>query len=217
MNFDSEKAKLEQKFSFFKKEITARKNGLKFKDNLMIGIFFLFVVSTGNSSIDRYHTLSQSFQEKVVQAYTPLTPAVSKDFISKDSPEFLVSYLAKQDVTYEDLDKSIETIKANQKDVPSYILTHTITKLKSDNLNLYRQYSKKVRDEYFYMMSVGVPRFLINEQLRIENKDKLNAYMNTYNENFEKIEAKINVLLPLQEKITDLKNINPKIALKDTK
>jgi hypothetical protein len=216
MHFDSEKIALEHKFSFFKRNKKTDRKRLKFKDNLMIGIFFLFVISTGNSSIDRYHTLSKTFQQRVVQSYTPIAPT-SKQFVSKDSPEMLVGYLAKQDVGYEDLDKSIEIVKANQKDLPSYIVTHTISKLKSDNLNLYRQYSKQVRDEYFYMMSVGVPRFMISEQLRIENKVKLDAVMTAYNDNFEKMEAKINVLLPIQAKISELKDINPKLALKGTK
>ena len=196
MNFNLQEEHSEHKFSFFKKN-TIKKNGLKFKDNLMIGIFFLFVISTGNSSLDRYHTLSKSFQQRVVNAYTPITPT-SKEFLSKNSPELLVGYLAKKDVTYEDLDNSIEIVKANKKDLPSYVISHTLNKLKSDNLNLYRQYSKQVRDEYFYIMSVGVPRFMISGQVKIDNRDKLNSVTTLYNDNFEKIEAKINVILPTE-------------------
>lgn len=196
MNFNLEKEHSEHKFSFFKKNMI-KKNGLKFKDNLMIGIFFLFVISMGNSSLDRYHTLSKSFQQRVVNSYTLITPT-SKEFVSKNSLELLVGYLANKDVTYEDLDKSIETVKANKKDLPSYVIGHTLKKLKSDNLNLYSQYSKQVRDEYFYMMSVGVPRFMISEKLRLDNRDKLNSVTTVYNDNFEKIEAKINVLLPTE-------------------
>ena len=215
MNFDLEKEHLEQKFSFFKKN-TIKKKILTFKDNLMIGIFFLFVISTGNSSLDRYNTLSKSFQQRVVHAYTPIAP-ISKEFLNKDSPELLIVYLAKKDVTYEDLDNSIEIVKANKKDLPSYVISHTLKKLKSDNLSLYSQYSKQVRDEYFYMMSVGVPRFMISGQVRVDNREKLNSVIAVYSDNFEKIEAKINVLLPTEGKIPELKNIKPKIDLKSTK
>ena len=215
MNFNLEKEHLEQKFSFFKKN-TIKKNGLKFKDNLMIGIFFLFVISMGNSSFDRYHTLSKSFQQRVVNSYTPITPT-SKEFVSKNSLELIVGYLAKKDVTYEDLDNSIEIVKANKKDLPSYVISHALNKLKSDNLNLYRQYSKQVRDEYFYMMSVGAPRFIISGQVRLDNRDKLNSVISLYSDNFEKIEAKINVLLPIEVKIPEIKNIKPEINLKSTK
>lgn len=217
MDFNSKKEPLEHRFSFFKKNTINKQVKLKLIDNLIIGALFLSVASFSTHSINQYETLSKSFQEKTVDPYTPIIPANNKDFLIKNSSETLINYLAKKDVSYEDMDKSIETVKANQKNLPNYLVPHIVDKLKSDNTKLYQFYMQQIKDDYFSVMNLGIPGFMLGQNIKQKNQIKFKSSMAIYDNNFEKIDTKINNLLQPIEKTKDSQYKKPNFSIKEIK
>lgn len=194
MSHSLEPDKIEGKFAFFiKKE---KKQKMKLKDKIALSILALLFIGVQNSSVNHLKMASNQFQQKNVTLYQPETLPSSSAFVKSNPNELLVSYLTQTIVDYKDIDNSLEILKANKKDIPSYLFTSTLAKIRGDNISLYTKKNRELRQEYSTTRSFGFAKVFVSETIPQKNFQKFQESNKIYVENFDKLEAKINTYFP---------------------
>lgn len=184
---------LARKFSFFKKDDyeDIMKNVKYVK--LRIAIFASLVVLFQFVSITQYDKDSVSFQKKSL-AVLPVSEAATASLnkLSKtDLESFLLENLNKKSLSYKDMDELIKTAKSNKKEIPVYVYSHIVEKLKSNNEDIYKSETRLLTQSIEKINRTSLVKSLVNSEHHKKNIDAYNKLKYSISKKYELTEQKI--------------------------
>lgn len=187
------KNNLDRKFSFFKKDDCEAVIKQVRSTKLKIAIFMSFFMFVQFISITQYDKDSVSFQQKSVamsSAQDSVTAPAAK--LSKvDLEVFLLENLNKKSLSYEDMDLLIKKTKINKKEIPNYVYSHIVEKLKSNNEDLYKSEMKLLNESLSKIESASLINMLVTPEHKQKNQVAYNQSKKLLAKKYELTEQKI--------------------------
>lgn len=187
---------LDRKFSFFKKDDFKDEIKLSKKTKLKIQAIILlsFAVFIQFISITQYEKNSVSFQQKTFTVTSVKEPLIaSSGKLSKMELEiFLLENLNKKLLSYEDIENLAKTVKINKKEIPTYVYSHILEKLKNSNKDIYINKMNLLMMEFSIRVeNPGLIKMLIAPQHKEKNIAAYNKLKYSIEEKYKLMEQKI--------------------------
>ena len=188
------KTSLDRKFSFFKKDNYDDLIKEVRITRLKIAFFMSFVMLIQIISVDQYDKNSVSFQQKSISmsSAADLESSSSVSKLSKVELEgFLLENLNKKSLSYEDMDSLIKTAKTNKKEIPGYVYSHIVEKLKTNNEDTYKNEIKQLNYSISKIEKSSWMNRLVNPEHKEKNITAYNKSKQLIQEKYKLTEQKI--------------------------